>query len=440
MEPITVGVAGIVLLLVMLALGVHIALALMSVGLIGNMLLLGFNPSGWLAIGQAYYAVATSVLITIPLFVFMGVLAGISGLSRDIYKVIGMWVGRFRGALGVATVFSCTAFGVVTGSSMVTAAVFAQVSAPEMRRYGYDKRLAYGICSSAGAIGMLIPPSILIIIYSLLAELSVGKMLIAAIGPGLLLAVLFSLGILIIGWLKPDMVGGKSAPVAAEASWRERFSGLVLLWPVYVCAVIIIGGIYGGVFSPTEAAAWGALVLIIITIATGGRERWRILARCGLQTVATSAMIFFILAGAAIFARFLMLSQITPTVMTWVFGLGLSKLQFILIMALLYLIMGCFLDSISMLSITLPILTPVVKAMGIDPIYFGVIMIMAIEAGLVTPPVGLNVYATKGVAEPDVTLEDIFIGSAPFFILFLIAIPLLIAFPSLITYLPARLF
>ncbi len=440
MEPITIGVAGIVLLILMLVMGVHVALALMAVGLLGNVLLMGFNPSGWLATGQAYYAVATSVLITIPLFVFMGILAGISGLSSDIYKVIGMWVGRFRGALGVATVFSCTAFGVVTGSSMVTAAVFAQVSAPEMRRYGYDKRLAYGICSSAGAIGMLIPPSILIIIYALLAELSVGKMLIAAVVPGLLLALLFSAGILIIAWLKPAMVGGVASIAQAKATWRERFAALLLLWPIYVCAVIIIGGIYGGIFSPTEAAAWGALILIIITLVTGGQKRWHILSKCGLQTVATSAMIFFILAGAAIFARFLMLSQITPSVMKLIFGMGFSPVHFILIMVLIYLVMGCFLDSISMLSITLPILTPVVKAMGIDPIYFGVIMIMAIEAGLITPPVGLNVYATKGVAEPDVTLEDIFIGSAPFFILFLIAIPILIAFPGLITFLPARLF
>lgn len=440
MDPIVIGVAWIILLIVILALGVHVAVALMAVGLIGNMLLLGFNPSGWLAIGQAYYAVATSVLITIPLFVFMGILAGVSGLSSDIYKVIGLWVGRFRGALGVATVFSCTAFGVVTGSSMVTAAVFAQVSAPEMRRYGYDKRLAYGICSSAGAIGMLIPPSILIIIYALLAELSVGKMLIAAIVPGLLLAVLFSAGILVIAWLKPAMVGGLTVATPVKTTWRERFAALILLWPIYVCAIIIIGGIYGGIFSPTEAAAWGALVLIIITLITGGKDRWKTLSQCGLQTVATSAMIFFILAGAAIFARFLMLSQITPSIMNLVFDLGFSTLHFILIMALMYLVMGCFLDSISMLSITLPILTPVVKAMGIDPIYFGVIMIMAIEAGLITPPVGLNVYATKGVAEPDVTLEDIFIGSAPFFVFFIIAIPILIAFPQLITFLPARLF
>ena len=223
-------------------------------------------------------------------------------------------------------------------------------------------------------------------------------------------------------------------------TWLQRLASLRLIWPIAVVGVIIIGGIFGGVFSPSEAASWGAVVLMLVTIFTGGSERWKVIWSGARDAVAISAMIFFILAGASLFSRFLMLSGVTPAVLGWITHLGLSNTGFVIIMAILYLIMGCFLDSISMLSITLPIIIPVVNAMHINPIYFAMVVILSIEAGLLTPPVGLNVYAAKGVAEPDVNLEDIFFGSAPFFFMMIISLAIMIAFPWLSTVLPSLMF
>ncbi|MFC2066602.1 TRAP transporter large permease [Chloroflexota bacterium] len=426
-------------MLLALAAGVHIALALAAVGFIGTIFLIGFTKAAVLSTTLTFFSVASPVLVVVPLFVFMGVLAGAGGISRDLYTGLSMWVGRVRGALGIATVASCTAFGVVTGSSVVTSAVFSRISAPEMRRQGFDKRLAYGICAASGSIGMLIPPSILIVLYSILSEVSTGALLIAGIAPGLLLAIVFSAAILVVGYLKPSLVGGGgAAPV--KVTWRQRFASLRLLWPIIVVGFIIIGGIFTGVFSSNEAASWGAVVLMIITIATAGSKRWQIISRAVLDSVSISAMIFFILAGAAIFARLLMLSGMSPRVLGFVTSIGLSKLAFVVVMSLIYLAMGCFLDSISMLSITLPIIIPAVNAMGINPIYFAMVVILSIEAGLLTPPVGLNVYAAKSVADADVSLEDVFRGSIPFFLMMLVALAILIAFPRVSTILPDLMF
>ncbi|MFC2001825.1 TRAP transporter large permease [Chloroflexota bacterium] len=435
MDPLLIGILGIVFLLFFLACGVHIALALGVVGLIGSILIKGFMQGVALASLVAFYKVAEPVLLVLALFVFMGTLGGAVGISRDLYSTLSLWVGRLRGALGIATVFSCAGFGVVTGSSVATASIFARVSAPEMRRQGYDKRLAYGICASAGPIGMFIPPSNLIVFYSVMANLSTARLLMAGIVPGVIMTVIFIVGIMALGYIKPALVGGSAPPVTA--TWRKRLTSLRLLWPIIICGLIIIGGIFGGVFSPNEAAAWGAMVIMLITVLTTGHRRWNIITKGVLDAVSMTAMMFFIMIGAAVFARFLMLSGITPLALGYVTTLGLSNAGFVIIMTAIYLVMGCFLDAISMLSITLPMIVPVVKAMGIDPIYFAMVAILAIEVGLITPPVGLNVYVAQAVAEPDVSVEDVFRGSALFFILDLVLLSILIAFPTLTTILPS---
>lgn len=437
MEPLLIGIIGVAVFLILVALGVHIALALAFTGFTGVLLIVGFTEAAWLTVSSFYFVVAKATFIVIPLFIFMGVLAGYGGIGRNVYKVLTMWSGRIRGAAGIATVASCTAFGVVTGSSLVTASVFSKVAAPEMRRLGYDKRLAYGICASAGAIGMLIPPSVLIVIYSILSGVSTGKLLIAGIAPGLGLAVVFSVGILTIGAIKPALVGG-GAP--EKATWHQRLVSIRFLWPITLVGLIIVGGIFAGVFDPNEAAAFGALVLVIIIIATTGRERWKVVTTSLLESVTISAMIFFILGGAATFSRFLILSGITPKILEFVIDMFPFPLAFIMVMCLIYLVLGCFLDSISMLSITLPLVIPAANALHIDPIHFGIVVILAIETGLITPPVGLNIYGAKGVAEPDVSLEDIFRGSFPFFFMMLVSLVLFIAFPWLSTILPGLMF
>ncbi len=453
MDPTSIGIAGIAALLLLLALGVHIALALATVGFVGAVLILGLVPALWQTTALVYTTVAKQAYIVIPLFIMMGIMAGAGGISRNLYTVLKMWVGNVRGGLGVATVFSCMAFGVVTGSSLVCAAVFSKVSAPEMRRHGYDKKMAYGICSAAGSIGMLIPPSILIVVYAILADMSVGRLLIAGISPGVLLTIAFSVGIIAISYLRPESVGlrrkgaqpitGGSvddavSPKSAErVTWAQRFLSLRLIWPILICGLVIVGGMFVGLFSPSEAAAFGAAVIILVNLLTTGRDRWSIM-RSGLkETITITGMVFFILFGAAQFSRFLMLSGITPAALKWISEAGLSPLMFVVLIVIVYLILGCFMDSLSMCSITLPVVIPVARTMGIDLMWLAVVSILAIEVGLLTPPVGLNVYAAKGVAEPDVSLEEVFSGSMPFFFMMLTVLVLLILFPPLSTTLPA---
>ncbi len=433
MEPFVIGIIGIALLVLLLACGVHIALALGAVGLFGSIFLVGFDASAWMGTKVVYGIVANRAFIVLPLFIFMGLMAGAAGMSRALYQSLALWVGRLRGGLGIATIGSCAGFGVCTGSSLVTAAVFAKVSAPEMRRQGYDKKAAYGICASGGAIGMLIPPSILLVIYGIISQLSVGKLLIAGLAPGIILTLTFSMGIVAMSSISPASYG---RAYVTKATWRERFSSLKSMWSIVVVAAIVIGGLFSGIFNPTEAGAFGALAILIIAMFTTGSERWKTLSSGILESISITAMIFFILVGAGIFARFLALSGIS----TWMLGLvidaGLSNITFVIAMAAVYLIMGCFLDSISMLSITLPVIIPVVGALGIDPIWFAMVTVLAIEVGLITPPVGLNVYATKGVAESDVSLEDVFRGVLPFFLMMLVSLAIIIAFPWLSTILP----
>ncbi|MBM4332480.1 MAG: TRAP transporter large permease [Deltaproteobacteria bacterium] len=434
MDPIWIGFWGIVALFILLATGMHIALAMVLVGAVGAASILGIRPTIHHLLGEVFYSVCRWDLIVLPMFIFVGLLAGAAGLSKNIYYVLSLWLRRVKGGLGIASVASCAAFGTVCGSSLVTAAVFAKTSAPEMRRYGYEKRLTYGLISAAGAIGMLIPPSILIVMYGIFSQESMGKLLIAGITPGLLLTLFFSIAIVLIILIRPSSVQPPKVVRVEEITWRLRISSLVLLWPVYAVALIIIGGIYSGFFSPEEAGAISvALIFFIVMSSKEGRER---LPSALTDAASIAAMIYFLFIGATMFGRFLMLSGIVPKALETVIGWNLSHLHFVIAMAIIYLILGCFLDSISMLAITMPIVYPVVQAMKIDPMWYAVVVIMAIECGLITPPVGLNVYGVKGVAESDVTLEDIFIGGWPFFIAMVLLLVLLISFPQLCTFLP----
>jgi C4-dicarboxylate transporter, DctM subunit len=434
MDQVTIGVIGTILMIVLLALGVHIALALGVVGLVGAIILNGWDATVWQASTLVYTIVASQDLVVLPLFIFMGVLAGVGDISQSIYDALHKWVGHIRGGMGIATVMSCTAFGVCTGSSLVTAAVFARVSAPQMRRAGYNKKIAYGIVASAGSIGMLIPPSILIVIYGIISQQSVGKLLLAGISPGLMLTFVFSLGIYLLTFLKPEWFGQRST----KCSWGLRMRSVIGLWPIILVGVVIVGGIFLGMFSPTEAASFGAATLVFLALYfTPKGARRAFLEKALTETTLVSAMVFFIMFGAGLFARFTMFSGITNAVMNLVMSYKLSGVSFMIITTVIFLIMGCFMDSISMLSVALPLLTPVVAKLGINPIHYAMTTIMAIECGLVTPPVGLNVYGAHGAAEPDVGLMEVFAGSMPFFVMMLVTTLLLLFFPWFSTILPS---
>ena len=430
MEPFWLGILGIGTVLVLLAAGVHIAVTLGLVGFVGMALIVGVEPALSILTTTTFYKVYNVMFLVLILFILVGVLAATGGISRDTYHALSLWLNRVRGGLGMATVASCTAFGTICGSSLVTASVFARVSAPEMRRYGYDKRLTYGLISAAGNIGMLIPPSVLIIFYSIIAEESPGKLLIAGLTPGILLLIVFCLGLWAIGRIRPALVGS----LVPGVTWRQRIVSLRLLWPLTLVATILIVGVSTGVLAVTEAGGAGVAVVFLFTVIT---QRSLKPIMPGLAEAASiSVMIFFIFISAGVFARFLALSGVAPALLKWVVGLGLSHLGMVIVMSVIYIMLGCVLDGISMIAITVPLIYPAVQAMGIDPIWYGMSIILAIHIGTITPPVGLNVYAVKGVGEADVSLEDIFIGVVPWFLLSLVALAIIIAFPILSTTLP----
>jgi tripartite ATP-independent transporter DctM subunit len=437
MDFFAIGLSGIAVLIVLLTLGVHIGVALGFVGFLGSWILVGLEPALWGAMNVFYSQVASYALITVPLFIAMGYLATAGNLSANIFNSLNHWIGGIKGGVGIATVASCTLFGTICGSSIVTSSVFSIIAAPEMRRQGYDKSLAYGICASSGLIGMLIPPSILMVVYAILSQDSVGKLLIAGVTPGLVLALFYALTIYAMATLRPDLVKQQHGQ---GVSWRQKFLELKSLWPVAVVIVITFGGIFGGVFSPTEAGAITTFVVLALVIAIERKGSVQHIVTALKDTARTSAMIFLIFGGAAIFSQFLVLSGIATRTVELIIALNLSTIGFLCMVAVFYMILGCFLDSISMLSITIPLLHPVLGRMGIDPIYYAVVVIVAIEIGMLTPPVGLCVYAAKAVAEKDVTLEDIFRGSIPFFVVSMIALLIFILVPSLSTFLPRQMF
>ena len=443
MDPFVVGLLGTLLLLILLALGMHIGIALAVSGFMGVAFLSGFDQAISMSVNAIYHKISGPALITLPLFILMGYLASGGGISGQLYDSLSLWLGRFRGGLGIATVFACTAFGTVCGSSIVTTAVFGKTCAPEMRRHGYSKGMSYAICASAGSIGMLIPPSILAIVYGMLSGISIGKVLMAGVMPGEMWAALFSITILIVAKMKPKSI--QADPHIARATWQQRFISLKVWWPIALVAGAMFGGIYGGIFTPSEAAAVAAFILMIYyflikLLPSRGekrKENLRELGKIFTDTATTSALVFLILGSATVFSNFTVLTGMTTEISILVNQWGLSPLALILAFSFVYLILGCLLDSISMLCITVPIFNPIIQAAGIDPIWYATIVIVSVEIGLITPPVGMNLYAAKGVAEADVSLEDIISGIMPFLIAEFVSLALLIIFPILSTYLPS---
>jgi len=440
MENLGISLVGVIALFVLLAVGVHIGFALMISGFVGLFLLRHeIAPVMNMIVSAFYHKVTMPVLITLPLFIIMGFLASGGGISQDIYRSLSLWVGRFKSGLGIATVLACTAFGTVCGSSLVTAAVFTKISAPEMRRNGYEKKLAYGICASAGAIGMLIPPSMLAVVYGILSGESIGKLLMAGVAPGLLLTVGFSVAIVLIGMVRPDSMRVAEMPTV---SWGARFRSLKDWWSVTIVAGCIFGGLYGGVFSPSEAAAVAAFALFVIYIlmmllGKHRQEKVKELRGIFFETAVTSAMVFLVLGSATVFSSFITMSGLTKFMVQVIVDSQASPFSIVLIIVGFILILGCFLDSTSILCITIPIFNPIIRTLGVDPIWYATVIIMAVEIGLITPPFGMNVFATKGVAESDVKMEEIFSGVLPFLVVMLLVLVFLLAFPAVSTFLPS---
>lgn len=433
MEATLVGIVGIVSLLVLLIMGVHVGIALGLVGFIGLAALTSLGTATTIASTSAFYFVTNYSLIVLPLYISMGLLASQAGIARDAYRALDKWIGHIRGGTGLATIGGCAAFGTCTGSAMVAAATFARVSAPSLRELGYDKRFTYGLIASSGAIAMLIPPSALAVVYGVLAEVSIGRLMLAGIGPGILMTAIFSLGILLIVRIRPQLIGVRQA---STVSWRERVLAIPAMWPIGLVAAVIIGGMYTGLFTIVQAGAVGAFAIALVGLVPGKLSGVDI-KRATVESVQVTAMVYLLFFSARIFSRFLVLSGITPMLINTIIGLNLSPIAFVIAIAILFVVLGALLDSISMIAIVIPTILPVIGILAIDPIWFAMVVLVAIHVGLITPPVGLNVFATKGAAEADVSLEDIFRGVLPFLLLMAITLVLVIAFPQISNWVPS---
>jgi tripartite ATP-independent transporter DctM subunit len=419
------------LALVLLVMGVHIGLSLALAAVLGIMVITGFGGLLSTLKTVPYHAVASYPLSVVPLFILMGMFSLHGGISEGAYRAINSWLGRLRGGLGIATVWACTAFGATSGSSVAASSVFAKVSLPEMRKAGYEPNFACGSIATASTIAMLIPPSLYLVLYGMLAEASIAKMLMAGFIPGVLMATTLSIGIYLIALRNP-----KLAPLSTTIfSWRQRIVATAKAWPLVVLATIIIGGIYSGVFSPTEAAAVGAFAALIITV---GHRRlsWGTLIYSLRETAYTTAMLMFVIIGATMFSRLLTLSGLTTWLGEVILNSGLSPTQLVIVLMVIFIVLGCFIDALSIMFITIPVFIPIVSAMGINLIWFGVLTTVALNLGTITPPFGLCVYTVKAVAGPDVTVEGIFKGSIPMYFPILAALAILIAFPVISTLLP----
>jgi tripartite ATP-independent transporter DctM subunit len=429
MSSEAIGALGLAVMLALLALRMPIGIAMFLVGSVGFGILNG--PSAALmALGTYPYSYAAYYdLAVIPLFVLMGSLASACGMGQALFAAAYAWVGHWRGGLASATILSCAGFAAVSGSSVASAVTMGRVCLPEMRRYRYDGGLAAGTIAAGGTLGILIPPSTAFVIYGILTEQSIGKLLLAGVLPGLLLTLLFVITIAIWTAFRPEL-----GPAGARSSMAERWRALGQSTPMLVLVLASIGGIYAGVFTPAEAAAVGAF-MALLWAAASGHLTWKMLSQVLLDTVRTTAMVFLILMGALVFGPFLALSGLPARIADLLTGLDMTPLAVMLLIMGLYLILGMFLEGFSMLVLTLPIVIPLVKALGFDLIWFGVIMVILLEMGLISPPVGMNVFVVKGLV-PDVSLARIFKSITPFWAAMIVCVALIVAFPDIALLIP----
>lgn len=432
MSLIALGIAGIVLLLALLAIGVPIAFAMAFSGVMGLWIVEGPGPTLAYAALVPWEHGRDFIFVTVPLFVLMGQLFYHAGLASDLYEGLRSWVGRVPGGMAISSVLACGGFGAVTGSSIATVATMGTIVMPEMRRYRYDSRLATGALAASGTLGILIPPSLIFIFYGVMTETSIGALFIAGIVPGLITALMFSSIIFIRCVLNPSL-----GPRGPKASLRERVDSFRKLGPVVGLFILIIGGIYAGIFTPTEAAGVGCTGVLAIALVQRKLSRSAIAAALRSTTL-ISAMIFAIIVGGYILARFLAVTGLTEEIVGLIIAADLGQVGFLLLLVLLYFVLGAMLDVFGMLVLTVPFLLPVTVQLGIDPIWFGVFVVIMAELALITPPIGANVFIMRRVA-PEVPMEEIFRGVFPFVLGELVVLALLIQFPDLALWLVERM-
>ena len=432
MSSDVVALVGFVALFVLMLLRVPVGMAMGLVGVTGFGYMVGSGPALKM-VGQTSMRTVTDWnFAVVPLFLLMGSFATTSGMSRELFRAANAFLGHLRGGLGIATIAACGGFAAICGSSVATAATFARVAYPEMRRYGYPQSFATGVIAAGGTLGIMIPPSTVFAVYGLITEQDIGKLFVAGILPGILAIAMYMLTITVIGYSKPGYL-----PAGPRASWRERLEGVRDVWATLLLFAFVIGGIYGGFFTATEAAGMGAAGAFLLGIARRRLSPTDI-RRSLLEATRTTAAVFTVLIGAILFGYFLTITQTPQKVTEFLTGLGLGRYGILALIMLMYLVLGCLMDALAMIILTVPIIFPVIKQLGFDPVWFGVIIVMTVELGLIHPPVGMNIFVIKSVVE-DAKISTIFYGVLPFIITDILRLIILIAFPMIALWLPSKM-
>ena len=421
-------------MLLLLAARVHIGMAMLLSGSIGYVFVAGFDPLMSYFKTAAYARFSVYDLSVVPLFLLMGQFATHGGLSRALFQAGNAMIGHWRGGMAMAGVSACAGFGAICGSSLATAATMGQVALPQMKAHGYSSRFATAVIAAGGTLGILIPPSVPLVIYAILTEQNIAKLFMAAFVPGILAAIGYMVVIAIVARVSPS-----DAPAGDRHTWKERTQALIDTWPVLLIFMVVIGGIYGGFFTPTEAASIGTVATAFVAWRSGGL-RGKGFLQCMYGTAAATGMIFLILLGADVLNVFLALTQLNVELAKWVIGLDLSPLLVMFLIIFIYLVLGCIMDSLSMILLTIPIFFPIVMGLdfwGLDPeskaIWFGLIVLMVVEIGLITPPVGMNVFIINSMAK-DVPMKETFKYVMPFLASDLLRICVIVFFPSIVLF------
>ena len=430
MSPEAAGIVGICLLLFLFLLKVPVGFAMAFVGFVGFAYLAGINSALALLSQDLFDTLSSYPLSVIPMFILMGSFAFASGISKRLFSTTYTWVGSLRGGLTIATVLACAGFAAICGSTAATAATMGKIALPEMKRYKYDDTLATGTVAAAGTLGILIPPSTTFIVYGILTEESIGKLFVAGILPGIILSLMFVAVVWFTCFRNPA-----AGPPGPATTWGAKVKAIGGIIEAAILFFLVIGGLFLGWFSPTQAAAIGAGGALLIGLGRG-QLTWKGFTEAGKDGLLTGCMILFIIAGAIIFGHFLAVSTIPFKLADWVGNLPLHRMVIISIIIFIYFMAGFFMDSMAVIVVTLPIFYPIVQKLGFDPIWFGVIIVLTCEMGVITPPVGVNVFVIKGIA-PEVPLHTIFKGIFPFLYALIVLTILITIFPQIATILPS---
>jgi C4-dicarboxylate transporter, DctM subunit len=427
---VTESLIGFAAIFILALLRVPLAFAMGIVGIAGMGLTRGWMPalaSTAQVVQETGFAYTLSV---IPLFILMGNFVARAGLAHELFAAAYAFIGHFRGGLAHATIAACAGFGAICGSSIATAATMSKVAYPSMKKLGYSDSLATGVMAAGGTLGIMIPPSTIMVIYGIITETNIGKLFAAGVIPGILTALLMMTGIVVMTARDPS-----HAPAGERSTWPQRWAALRGIWGVVVLVFIVLGGIYGGVFTATEGAGIGASGAFLFALARG-RLTWAVLYQVLVESARTTAMLFTLLIAATIFANFVNFTTMPGDLKTWITGQGLSPTMIIAAMMLIYIVLGTVMEELTMVLLTIPLFFPIVTALGFDPVWFGVLIVMVVQIGLISPPVGMNLFVLNSLL-PNVGLGAIFRGCWPFVAVMIFVLMLLVAFPQITLWLPS---